>query len=171
MNMKEHFALLMVEVQEKGAALGRARGSWVVDGNTSQATARAILKGIEDGDPAIMDIEPAPLSGEHAGESINELSERFEVNLHDSGLAQWFEEGHNAGFWLAVEEGCNGILGFDREAEAQLFSEICQKVAEYSVLISDDPRLVCQSLAENFDDGWRERFGIEHPDVTEIFGT
>jgi hypothetical protein len=49
-----------------GAEHGRNAGSWVIDGNTTVETARAILKGYEDGDPEVMDMQPAPLSGEWA---------------------------------------------------------------------------------------------------------
>lgn len=52
---------------------GTAAGSWIVDGNTTAETARAILAGYDNGDPAVMDMAPAPLSGEWAGESIPEI--------------------------------------------------------------------------------------------------
>jgi hypothetical protein len=40
-------------VRNHGLADGAAAGSWVVDGNTSDATCCEILRMIEDGDPAI----------------------------------------------------------------------------------------------------------------------
>lgn len=55
------------DAHARGVEDGRAAGSWVLDGNSSEDTARAILQGIEDGDPAVMDSLPsAPLSGEFA---------------------------------------------------------------------------------------------------------
>lgn len=88
---------------EIGHEAGVAAGSWVIDGNTNEATAKAILQGIEDGDPEIMDIQPAPLSGEWAGESVGELSDKFGINLHDAETADAFEAGFSEGFWHEVE--------------------------------------------------------------------
>lgn len=61
------------EAASRGHDAGSAAGSWVIDGNTTRETALHILRGYEDGDPEIMDMMPAPLSGEWAGESITEL--------------------------------------------------------------------------------------------------
>ena len=55
------------DARARGVEDGTAAGSWVIDGNTSEETARAILQGIEDGDPMTLDALPAaPLSGEYA---------------------------------------------------------------------------------------------------------
>lgn len=65
--------------QDEARKAGRARGvnaaSWMFDGNTTDETYRAFLKGFDEGDPAIMDqYQPSSwLSGENAGESINEI--------------------------------------------------------------------------------------------------
>lgn len=53
--------------RRQGIADGKGVGSWVIDGNTSEETARRILQGLEDGDPEIIDGLPSgPLSGEWA---------------------------------------------------------------------------------------------------------
>lgn len=50
-----------------GAEHGEIAASWYFDGNTTEDTYRAVLQGIEDNDPAILDTFPsAPLSGEWA---------------------------------------------------------------------------------------------------------
>ena len=82
-----------------GHAAGKAAGSWTVDGNTSAETCARILRGIEEGDPEVMDMRPAPLSGEHAGESIPEL---FGYRPRDAWLSL-YEEGYTEGFWQEVE--------------------------------------------------------------------
>lgn len=92
---------------------GAARGSWVIDGNTTQATADKIWEGYNDGDPEIMDMCPSPLSGEHTGESINELSAEHGVDLWDSDIATEFEAGFTAGFWDTVQ---NSIAAMFRGA-------------------------------------------------------
>ena len=95
--------------EEQGREAGKDAGSWVIDGNTSAETARAILKGIEDGDPDVMDIQPSPLSGEWAGESVYELipelremEERGEHDAIDEACTA-YEQGFGEGFWAEVE--------------------------------------------------------------------
>jgi hypothetical protein len=52
---------------ELGRDAGRAAGTWVFDGNSTEETMRALLRMDEEGDPAIWDMLPsAPLSGEWA---------------------------------------------------------------------------------------------------------
>lgn len=46
-----------------GAEHGRNAATWRFDGNTTDETYRATLKGIEDGDPAVMGTEPAFATG------------------------------------------------------------------------------------------------------------
>jgi len=55
--------------QHRGAAAGDA----MFDGNSTAVQACAFIDGYNEGDPAVMDLMPACLSGEWAGESIPEL--------------------------------------------------------------------------------------------------
>src|SRR5580765_6801139 len=94
---------------DRGREAGKAAGSWVIDGNTSSETVQAILKGIEDGDPAIMDMEPSPLSGEWAGESVYELipeireMEERDAHAEIDEACSAYELGFSEGFWFEVE--------------------------------------------------------------------
>jgi hypothetical protein len=90
------------EARAAGETAGKARGSWVIDGNTSRETAARIVAGYNDGDPEVMDLQPAPLSGEWAGESIRELSEEYGLPLWDDTVAEAFERGYSDGFWTEV---------------------------------------------------------------------
>lgn len=100
--------------EERARAAGFERGvgagSWVLDGNSSASAARAILTGLEDGDPEIMDVQPAPLSGEWAGESIPELSADLGIDLEDDELATIFEAAFSEGFWQEVERSARAML-------------------------------------------------------------
>jgi hypothetical protein len=87
-----------------GAARGKGAASWMFDGNTTKETYRAFLDGFEDGDPAIMDAYAPPswLSGEHAGESLNELlgeatTERDAERLDD--VCATYEEAADRAYW------------------------------------------------------------------------
>lgn len=93
-----------------GRERGKNAGSWVIDGNTSTEAAKRILQGIEDGDPEVMDMQPMPLSGEWAGESISELSDEYGINLSDDDKATDFEDGFSDGFWREVERSAKAIL-------------------------------------------------------------
>jgi len=58
-----------IRARQAGSEHGRAVASWYFDGNTTAETYATVLKGIEEGDPEIMESLPSsPLSGEWAGD-------------------------------------------------------------------------------------------------------
>ena len=61
--------MIMDDVIDKGTVDGKAAASWVFEGNTSIEQYKEYLRGVEEGDPEILDKYPAPnpLSGEWAG--------------------------------------------------------------------------------------------------------
>jgi hypothetical protein len=73
MSATDTYEAILARAREAGEAHGRAAGSWYFDGNTSEETYAAVLRGIEDGDPAVLDTFPcAPLSGEWADDPTPE---------------------------------------------------------------------------------------------------
>jgi hypothetical protein len=48
------------DAENLGRAAGKAAASWMFDGNTPGDTYHSVLRGIEDGDPAILDAYPSP---------------------------------------------------------------------------------------------------------------
>jgi len=67
MESLEHIDSLIQQAREAGADHGRSAASWYFDGNTPAETYALVLKGLEDGDPMILDTLPcSPLSGEWA---------------------------------------------------------------------------------------------------------
>jgi len=108
----------LATASSRGAEAGKAAGSWVIDGNTSAETAAHILKGIEEGDPEVMDMQPAPLSGEWAGESIEELlgdllpDNDVQPAMHDDrydALLDAYEEGFGEAYWAEVESSARAM--------------------------------------------------------------
>ncbi len=91
-----------INYYEQGRKQGRASGSWVTDGNTKPETYRWILEGFDEGNPEVLDLQPNPLSGELAGESIPEI---FGHYPEDDELDN-YEEGFTIGFWEEVLETC-----------------------------------------------------------------
>src|SRR5688572_10640987 len=57
------------KLHDRGYFDGFASGSWVIDGNTKEESARELLRMLDEGDPQIYDSLPSPsLSGEWADE-------------------------------------------------------------------------------------------------------
>ena len=64
------------DMRKAGAAAGKAAATWLIDGNTSEATVRRMLAQWGEGDPAAPSA-PCPLSGEWAYEpSLRDWVER-----------------------------------------------------------------------------------------------
>lgn len=76
-----------VDYEREGYEAGKSAGSWVTDGFNDTSQYRWILKGIEEGDLEVMDLEPLPLSRERASESIGELIEGY-ADMPDDGVEQ-----------------------------------------------------------------------------------
>jgi hypothetical protein len=91
---------------ENGFDAGTASGSWVFDGNTDTATYARILNAYNEGDPG-MDICPAALSGEWAGESMTEL---LGDDADDITAQEEYECGFTEGFWAEVTRAAQAHL-------------------------------------------------------------
>ena len=76
-----------VSITAEAASLGRDAGktaaSWMFDGNTPEDAYRAVLRGIDDGDPAILDTHPAPGLSACAGYSQADLADDLGLDGED----------------------------------------------------------------------------------------
>lgn len=89
---------------------GKGAASWAFDGNTTTETYKAVLKGIQDGDPAIMDRYHTPgLNGEFArGYTDQQLLADAQYVPHDGTdmadtlITQYLDEVCDA-FWAEIE--------------------------------------------------------------------
>lgn len=110
MTYDDQFTKVLKQAEQAGQEYGRNAGSWAIDGNTSSETYRRILDGYEDGDPEIMDMCPAPLSGEWAdGLLIRDVLEHLGVTEDDDwadDLLTSFENGYSDGYWEQVIADC-----------------------------------------------------------------
>lgn len=118
-----------------GYEAGRARGSWVEINSPEEA--KRILRGIEDGDPELMDLEPSALSGEWASESIPELSAEFDLDLSDDDVAAEFEQGYSDGFWSEVQGTATSVAG----------PEVARRIREGNPLFRGRARGISQPAA------------------------
>lgn len=93
---------------------GRAAASWVIEPSMSQETLRAIIRGIADGDPAVLDsIREPSLSGEFAGDySEDDLMADVgwvphDGTMHRDDLATQYNQEVTTAFWHEVERLAN----------------------------------------------------------------
>jgi len=109
------------EARREGKERGEGAASGMFDGNTTERTYAAFLKGWEEGDPEIMDryTPPSWLSGEWAGESMNEL---LSIDDDDDDpdaideIAQIYEEAADEAYWHELERVARYQLMTDAES-------------------------------------------------------
>lgn len=105
---------LAAEAMRLGAEHGRKSGSWVIDGNTSNAFAEKVITGYDDKDPEVMDMCPNPLSGEFSDDpTVADV-------LIGLGLRSWderaddmidaYEDAYQIAWWETVIQACYAML-------------------------------------------------------------
>lgn len=96
------------EAYELGYAHGRARASWMWNGNTTDETYSTFLRLYDEGDLPDTYLSPDPLSGEWAGESIPELlgdlfpqlqDDDADVDYWNSDILTDYEDGFRTGWY------------------------------------------------------------------------
>lgn len=121
MNDKEYYRLT-AEAERIGTDHGKAAASWVFDGNTTAETYRWYLRGIEEGDPEVLDSLREPnLSGEFAGDyTPRDLA--GDLGIDDTGadsadVLSEFEDAYlgaaSSSFWHEIERVCRLMLADD----------------------------------------------------------
>ena len=103
----------------RGLVAGKDASSWIFDGNTTQETYVEFLRLYDECDLPDDFMPPSPLSGEWAGESINELlgdllTEHGEYNEH---ICDEYENGFTAGWWLNLTNTANYQVGLVKMME------------------------------------------------------
>ncbi len=101
--------------EEEGYEHGVTAGSWLLDGNSSADAARRLLRGIEDGDPEILDQLPAsPLSGEYAdGLLPRDVLAWYDLDeQHDAAddVLRAFEDGFSRGVKAEAVRSATALL-------------------------------------------------------------
>lgn len=104
---------LIREAEKIGRANGRSAATWVFDGNTSRETYAAVLKGLEEGDPAVYDAyreyaddySESDLAFNLGLDSIDDLDPDERDEITDAYLQAADDE-----FWRAVESCARQML-------------------------------------------------------------
>jgi len=91
-----------------GTDAGQAAASWAFDGNTTVETYRAVLAGIEDGDPMILDAFGEPgLDGEGTGarDLCDEIGVDYDLTTTADvdRIADAYLDASRESFWAEVE--------------------------------------------------------------------
>jgi hypothetical protein len=94
-----------------GAEHGKSAAGWVFDGNTSRETYERVLKGIESGDPAVLDAYNVPtLSAEYMSDGYGERDLAEELGIDPDGerskldhVAPAYQLAAARAFWDEVE--------------------------------------------------------------------
>jgi hypothetical protein len=99
----------------RGLEDGKAAGSWVIDGNTSDEAKRTILQQLDDGDPVVYDLMPSsPLSGEWAdGLLPRDILEPFGIDEDDDradDILTAYEDAYDEAVVDEVERSCIATL-------------------------------------------------------------
>lgn len=110
--------------RDLGREHGRNAASWAFDGNSDETTYRAVLEGIEAGDPEVFDIIPtADLSGEWADTLTGpDLAQQA---AEASGMASWAAGGDMVDVFFqevcdAYEEAFNDTAAAEIEKACRL---------------------------------------------------
>lgn len=112
--MATHTLDLVAKALELGTERGKSQGSWVIDGNTSNAFAQKVIDGYDDGDPEIMDMCPSPLSGEFADDpTVHDVLKEIGIEWSDDRadeVIDAYEEAFSKAWWDTVIQSCYGML-------------------------------------------------------------
>ncbi len=106
---------IIERAEQEGYAHGVTAGSWLLDGNSSEEAAHRLLRGIEDGDPEILDQLPAaPLSGEHADSLLpRDVLAWYDLDeQHDAAddVLRAFEDGFSRGVEVEAVRSATALL-------------------------------------------------------------
>ena len=97
---------ITAEAAGLGRDAGKAAASWVFDGNTSEDAYRAVLRGIEDGDPAILDAHWAPglsaCGGHTEADLAGDLGLDGEDQLPPDAVTAYLDAADHT-FWHEIE--------------------------------------------------------------------
>lgn len=99
------------QAAEIGRKHGHSAATWVFDGNTPRETYAHVLKGIEGGDPLVLDAYRVPdLSGEYMSDSYSERDLAEEIGIDPDGEPAKLDKAADAyrfaagqAFWDEVE--------------------------------------------------------------------
>jgi hypothetical protein len=105
---------LVAKAEELGRAAGKTAAGWVFDGNTPEEAYRRVLRGIEEGDPAVLDATEPPAIGPAAGYTQDDLARDLGIEPADRGLPRAvsaYADAFTSAFWQETERAARDHVG------------------------------------------------------------
>jgi hypothetical protein len=105
---------LVAKAEELGRAAGTTAAGWVFDGNTPDEEYQRVLRGIEEGDPAVLDATEPPAIGPAAGYDSGDLARDLGIEPADRGLPRAvsaYADAFTDAFWQETERAARDHAG------------------------------------------------------------
>jgi len=97
---------LVTRAGELGRDAGRAAATWVFDGSTPEEAYQRVLRGIDEGDPAVLDAIEPPAIGPAAGYDEGDLARDLGIEPGDRALPRAvsaYADAFTGSFWQETE--------------------------------------------------------------------
>jgi hypothetical protein len=105
---------LVAKAEELGRAAGKTAAGQVFDGNTPGEEYQRVLRGIEEGDPAVLDATEPPAIGPAAGYDSGDLARDLGIEPVDRGLPRAlsaYADAFTDAFWQETERAARDHAG------------------------------------------------------------
>lgn len=152
-----------------GSEAGVAAASWYFDGNTPREQYEAVLRGLEEGDPAIYDTFPtAPLSGEWADDPTpGDILRVLGVDEYDEAndeLLAMYEDGFGVAVADTIEAAARAAVEPDDDDDATVRDLARAMAGRFTTRTrADDTKYVC--LTDEAEEWMRDVAREAHNDM------
>ena len=105
---------LVAKAEELGRAADKTAASWVFDGNTPKEEYQRVLRGIDEGDSAVLDATEPPAIGPAAGYDPGDLARDLGIEPADRGLPRAvsaYADAFTDAFWQETERTARDHVG------------------------------------------------------------
>ena len=105
---------LVAKAEELGRDAGKAAAGWVFDGNTPEEEYQRVLRGIEEGDPAVLGATEPPAIGPGAGYDQDDLARDLGIEPADRALPRAvsaYAGAFTGAFWQETERAARDHAG------------------------------------------------------------
>ena len=105
---------VVAKAEELGRDAGKAAAGWVSGGSTPDEAYQRALRGIEDGDPAVLDAVGPPAIGPAAGYTEDDLARDLGIDPRDRALPRAvsaYADAFTGSFWQETERAARDHCG------------------------------------------------------------
>ena len=105
---------VVAKAEELGRDAGKAAAGWVSGGSTPDEAYQRALRGIQDGDPAVLDAAGPPAIGPAAGYTEDDLARDLGIDPRDRALPRAvsaYADAFTGSFWRETERAARDHCG------------------------------------------------------------